>query len=557
MAAASESQGLKIAVAAFIALTVILIVTCYFLYSNYSSAEARLAQKEEEVATKTKAASLALSQYEELRRKLGTKTDESEAVKLELDAHNKKIDERLNNLLNSVDTAIQKAVDAKAPGDLGQAKQTIQSLVQSLRNEPNKTYMASVDRVLELMENLSLLSTELSADYHALRQNLESATSVAKEQVDVQAKAAGTAQADLLAEHNKHEAERQRLLTSTTELQGDNDKKATEIATLTSKIKQMEGDYQQQRETLTSMLRDMRDRIEQKETILDRPDGHITYVDYERREVLVDITRRMGARPQMKMTIFDAASPGIPTEKPKGTIELTSIGEQFSSARIVQQYKPTDPIRVGDIVYSAAWSPNMPMRFALVGKMDVNRDDKDDREELKRMIEEAGGVVDFDLPPPEVGRETGTLSPRIDWYVTDIRMPLRDQFKAKSDVSLTNQSTLAKRMGEVIKEARLNGIRPLPIERLLAFLGYEMNTPIVGRSEAVDAKALNRLTGRRTPEKAATKPAAESTKPAETPKDEMNEPAPDEKPKAKTPIRKKAVEKKAEDAAEPAEAEPK
>ena len=42
MAAANESQGLKIAVAAFITLTVILTVTSYFLYSNGASAEARL-----------------------------------------------------------------------------------------------------------------------------------------------------------------------------------------------------------------------------------------------------------------------------------------------------------------------------------------------------------------------------------------------------------------------------------------------------------------------------------------------------------------------------------
>ena len=34
MAAANESQGLKIAVAAFITLTVILTVSSYFLYSN-------------------------------------------------------------------------------------------------------------------------------------------------------------------------------------------------------------------------------------------------------------------------------------------------------------------------------------------------------------------------------------------------------------------------------------------------------------------------------------------------------------------------------------------
>src|SRR5262249_30226136 len=158
------------------------------------------------------------------------------------------------------------------------------------------------------------------------------------------------------------------------------------------------------------------------------------------------------------------ASPGIPTEKPKGTIELTKVGEQFSVARIIKTMSPIDPIRAGDIVYSPAWSPNLPMRFALVGKMDVNRDGRDDREELKRMIQEAGGVVDFDLPPMDVGRETGKLTPRIDWYVIDDRIPFREVYGKKlSDQSLMLQTKMEQRMGEVIKEARLDGIRPMPI----------------------------------------------------------------------------------------------
>jgi len=41
MAEANESQGLKIAVAAFLMLSVILAVACYFLYSAYTSADAR------------------------------------------------------------------------------------------------------------------------------------------------------------------------------------------------------------------------------------------------------------------------------------------------------------------------------------------------------------------------------------------------------------------------------------------------------------------------------------------------------------------------------------
>ena len=51
------------------------------------------------------------------------------------------------------------------------------------------------------------------------------------------------------------------------------------------------------------------------------------------------------------------------------------------------------------------------MRFALIGKIDVNRDGKDDRQDLKRMIEDAGGIVDYDLPPPEIRQADRASSP--------------------------------------------------------------------------------------------------------------------------------------------------
>lgn len=41
MAEANESQGLKIAVAALISISVILAVACYFLYAAYTQADAR------------------------------------------------------------------------------------------------------------------------------------------------------------------------------------------------------------------------------------------------------------------------------------------------------------------------------------------------------------------------------------------------------------------------------------------------------------------------------------------------------------------------------------
>ena len=90
------------------------------------------------------------------------------------------------------------------------------------------------------------------------------------------------------------------------------------------------------------------------------------------------------------------------------------------------------------------------MRFALVGKMDVNRDGKDDRAELKRMIQEAGGIVDLRPAPADLGKETGTLSPRIDWYVIDDRIPFAIPLVKRPEVEdRSEQAKLEKRVGEV------------------------------------------------------------------------------------------------------------
>jgi hypothetical protein len=556
MAAANESQGLKIAVAAFITLTVILLVTSYFLYSAYSSADAKMVSALEAESKAKAGQSAALKQYEEMRLKIGTRAEEYDQAKEEITTGFKKIDEKLNTLTTDVNNSVAKAVTAGASGpELEETKNKIQQAINSYRGEPNKTYASSLDRLTDLMANLSLLTTEISKDYLSLRQSLEAATTVAKQQVDVQAKAATDSRADLEGEHKKHEEERGTLLTKVDQLQTDSDKKSTEIASLQTKIKQLEEDFTRRNELQTSIIRELRDQQEQKETILDRPDGYVTYVDYERREALVNVTSRQGARPQQKLTIFDAASPGIPTEKPKGTIMLTKVGPQFSVAQILKTNDPIDPIRVGDIVYSPAWSPNVPMRFALVGKMDVNRDDRDDREELKRMIQEAGGVVDYDLPPADVGKETGTLSPRIDWYIIDKRTPLRQIFNQKSTETDTRKAALDKRVGEVIRDARINGIRPMLIERLLAYLGYDMNAPVIGRAEGIDNAAMRRLTGVRRPNQPATKAAGTTTK-AEDADADMKDQPDAATPKAATG-KAATPKKKADDDAAPEEKDPK
>lgn len=242
------------------------------------------------------------------------------------------------------------------------------------------------------------------------------------------------------------------------------------IAQLSARIRRLQEDAAQKQATLTAIIRAWRDGLDRPRNALDLPDGYVTAVDDERQEVVLNITRGQGAVPHLRMVAFGPDSLGVPTAREKGLIELIRVDEKSSTARILPIARGGQPLRVGDVVYSPVWSPNHPTRFALIGVMDANRDNRDDRDDLKRSIRAAGGIVDFDLPPPELGEESGTLSPMIDWYVVDNRAP--------------RQALPARHMSDTVKEARLDGIRPMPLERLLEFLGYDRRQPATAPARA-------------------------------------------------------------------------
>jgi len=494
MAAANESQGLKIAVAAFVTLTVILAVSTYFSYTAYSEADAKQQAAEAKAATANKASLDAIATAEALRKDIGVTEEDPELVKTKIKNEYKKIDDELKSMTDQVNAMVGKAQAAGAQGpELEDAKAKTQQIAAAYRNEPNKTYISALGRMTDLLKNLSMLTTQLSLNYVDVKRNLESANGVNAQVVKVAEDAYSASKTDLASEHENHAKERQTILAKIDQFQTENARLNTEIQALNAKIRKQEDDSSKALATAQKMVRDLRERVELKETVLDRPDGKITFVDYRRGEIHTNVSRSMGARPQMRFTIFDSSAAGIPTDRPKGTVELISVGDRESVAKIVKTNNPIDPLRVGDHVYSPAWSANEPMRFALIGKIDINRDGRDDREDLKRLIESAGGMVDYDLPPPELGRESGKLTGADAWYVIDERPPFYEIYNTKKGVTAGENAEFLKKQSEAIREARLVGVRPMPIERLLPFLGYDYHAPIRGRAEAVDAGTLKRI----------------------------------------------------------------
>ncbi|MFO0908922.1 MAG: hypothetical protein U0794_11280 [Isosphaeraceae bacterium] len=523
MAASNESQGLKIAVAIFVMLTVILAVSTYFSYRFYDETAARLAKADSDARAKEKSNSDLLTANEALRKEIGVKAEELDGVKTEIKNERKKLDDAIKTLTDQANAAVTKAQESGATGtELEEAKARLAQVAAAYRGELDKTLLSSLSRTTELLSNLGLLTTQLSLNYTDVKRGLEGSNGVNAQKLAVVEKALTDAKADLAAEQQKHVEERQSLLTKVDQYQTDRSKLETEVANLTAKLRQLDEDMSKKLALSQQTVRQLRDINERKETVLDRPDGKVTYVDYNTGEIHANIVRSQGAREQMQFAIFDEKSPGLPTDKPKGTVELIQVGDKFSIARITKTFDSIQPIRVGDHIYSAAWSPGEPMRFALIGKIDVNRDGRDDREDLKRMIQQAGGIVDYDLPPPEAGKETGKLTGRDAWYVIDERMPfVSESYSQKTGVTGAESADFLKKQSEAIREARLNGVRPMPIERLLPFLGYDYHAPVLGRPEAVDTQTLKRVL---MPRANNNQPAAPATPPAEpkeeTPKEE-------------------------------------
>jgi hypothetical protein len=81
MADANESPGLKIAVAAFISISVILAVALYFVYTAYTQADARLQDMRRTNEQLTKAQRVLLNQYEDLKAQMNRPSDAVKQVK--------------------------------------------------------------------------------------------------------------------------------------------------------------------------------------------------------------------------------------------------------------------------------------------------------------------------------------------------------------------------------------------------------------------------------------------------------------------------------------------
>jgi hypothetical protein len=519
----NENQGLKIAVACFVMLSVILAVTTYFGFKSYGEAYKNFKTAEGDAKNERDEHAKIQRYFNDFKDKAGFPKATDEGIPKAITDYRDGVGKKVAASIEECKKAIQQYKEAGG----GQAKidelsASLDSIVGGL-NDPAQTLMSQSDRLTELLGNQALISTNLALEFKTTRTILEATNGINAAKLQVATEQTSATKKDLNDEHDKHEQARQSLMAKVDALQSDTNKQAQEIASLKNLLAQQQDDFKKQNSDLRTILASQRDLLDKKDTVLDKKDGTITFVDYTRGEVRTDLTRSTGAREQMILTIFDKNAPGLPSDKPKGTIELIQVNNNGSVARIIETKSSINPMKAGDQVYSASWDPNRPLQYALMGKIDMNRDGRDDRADLKRMIESSGGIVAYDLPPSNVGPETGKLSPRITWYVVDDQIPYHPQNARELRALGSEDEGFLKKRTAAIKIAREDGIRPKPLDRLLNELGYSYNTVTPGRVEAADRKAIEGilrpkgrvgvLPGTDAPEEKKEEPTPEADKP--------------------------------------------
>ncbi len=174
-------------------------------------------------------------------------------------------------------------------------------------------------------------------------------------------------------------------------------------------------------------------------------------------------------RPGVKFGIIDPSVTRLKEARPKAHLEIAEIlGPNLSRGKVISGNIQV-PVVLNDLVYSVVWQKGRKMQFALLGKMDINRDGLDDRDRLKAMIVQAGGVVTEDLSPD--GKSSGRMTVDTNWLVVG------ESFKVSANEDLDlRQKDFRSKFADMQLRAKELAVSQINLDKLLNWLQSSSQT---------------------------------------------------------------------------------
>lgn len=330
------------------------------------------------------------------------------------------------------------------------------------RSAPTKTYRGLPVALFQALQERNKQALTLreqmrqaEAEFDQSKQQLQTALAAAE-----QAKA--EAEAALLQTRDDFAQQR-------SEINAQKDQLAAEVQSLRQQVDQLQA-------TTTAQIRDLQNELQNKDAIIGQrddqlkelqdesfevPDGKILFAHPRTGRVMINLGSADGLRRQVTFSVYGVDVNNVAREEKKGTIEVIRIiGPHSAEARVTSD-DFADPILSGDVIYTPLWNSRTALRFAIVGKIDLNEDGRDDRQVIKNLIRLNGGKVDAE---DQDGKVVGQLTPQTRYLVLGAE---------PGDSDAGDAAALRSVWSDMINQADRFGVEQLSVQELLDFVGYD------------------------------------------------------------------------------------
>jgi hypothetical protein len=485
--AAREGQGIQIAVIVFAMLTILLAITTYIFFAQSQTAskdaEAKARQLAEEQTVNRKLL------FREAAAKYALGLPEATLQDVEQAKANAGGDDPIaSQILSMFNEDAALVGDQLGPDQAKSYRSIVGALVQALARK-NAALSDASEQIRRLqMEKDTVVAQEKARVEEAL-------ATAAKAASDLQ-----TEQANYAALRAKNEEDKGRLSAQVSEI-------SEKLKAESDRLRQLEDKFVKDEKRYKDTIQSLQDRLRECEqekgtlSLFESPDGRIKLVNQRQRQVWIDVGRADGLLRQTTFAVYDHNENGIASAKRKGRIEVVSVGDRLSEARILED-DPANPIIPGDLIATPAWSPGQRIHFALALKMDINKDGIDDFDLVKNVILMNGGVIDAELRAN--GKRTGNMTVNTRYYIEG----------EKPDEGASEE--LLKQLAEFEAERVRLGVERKSVSELLTLMGWKAEERAVELSGAHRGGVIGGPTppAEKRPE---AEPAAPAARPSGTP----------------------------------------
>jgi hypothetical protein len=354
---ARQDQTLQIFLIVFIFAFLVSAVVAYLGWKGYSDAEQRAAG---------------------LQSSLNDKNTQTQTQQTELEDQREMMGFGRND--NPADVKAAFEADMKTMG-------------AGVADEESRSYRTVLQTVYDEAQSTAQREAEAKEEMNAIAKRLQAVESEKEAQVAQAQTAMKAAEADAAAQRNQFQQDREQLETTKQELQKNLDQQRTnyeaQITQRDTRIKELEAKEGKLEHAVANLIEQRKDEPGSFEIA----DGRVSWVD-QNGTVWINLGSADSLRRQVTFSVYDADQHDAAKAEKKGSIEVTRVlGEHMAEARITDD-SATNPIIVGDNIYSQVWHRGKKLRFALVGIVDFDGDGRSDMQLARELIELNGGTVD-------------------------------------------------------------------------------------------------------------------------------------------------------------------